>query len=290
MDMLVNFNKVMEYIETHLEEEIDFKMVSKIAGVSEYHFRKMFSYLSGMTLSSYIRKRRLSKSSFDLMQKNMKIIDIAIKYGYDSADGYARAFKEWFGVNPSEIKDAKNLKIFPRMTFQLTIKGGSNMNYRIEKKDAFKLVGVKGQVPIVFEGINQEIIEMAKSLTEEQIKLLQSYRNEDIKTVVNASFDFDDKRYEEKGKLNHLIGSMTTLDKDFGDFDVVEVPDCTWAIFSCEGQFPTVLQDTWGKISSEWLPSSNYELINVPEISFNRDMSDMQNVYSEIWIGVKEKK
>ena len=99
----------------------------------------------------------------------------------------------------------------------------------------------------------------------------------------------DDKRYEEKGNLNHLIGSITTLDIDFGEFDVVEVPACTWAIFPCKGPFPTVFQDTWGKILSEWLPSSNYELINVPEISFNRDMSDMQNVYSEIWIGVKEK-
>ena len=199
-------------------------MVSKIAGVSEYHFRKMFSYISGMTLSSYIRKRRLSKASFDLMQRNIKIIDIAIKYGYDSADGFTRAFKEWFGVNPSDIKYVDNLKIFPRMTFQLTIKGGSNMNYRIEKKEAFKLVGVKGQVPIVFEGVNQEIMKIAQSITEEQRKLLQSYRNEDIETVVNASFNFDDKRYEEKGKLNHLIGSITTLDIDFGDFDVVEVP------------------------------------------------------------------
>ena len=177
MDMLANFNKAMEYIETHLEEEIDFNMVSKIAGVSEYHFRKMFSYISGMTLSSYIRKRRLSKASFDLMQRNIKIIDIAIKYGYDSADGFTRAFKEWFGVNPSDIKYVDNLKIFPRMTFQLTIKGGSNMNYRIEKKEAFKLVGVKGQVPIVFEGVNQEIMKIAQSITEEQRKLLQSYRN-----------------------------------------------------------------------------------------------------------------
>lgn len=289
MDMLINFNKAMDYIETHLEEEIDFNMVSKVAGVSEYHFRKMFSYLSGMTLSSYIRKRRLSKASFDLMKKNIKIIDIAIKYGYDSADGFTRAFKEWFGVNPSDVKYVDNLKIFPRMTFQLTIKGGSNMNYRIEKKEAFKLVGVKGKVPIVFEGVNQEIMKIAQSITEEQRKLLQSYRNEGVKTVVNASFNFDDRRYEEKGKLNHLIGSITTLDTDFGSFDVVEVPACTWAIFSCKGSFPTVFQDTWAKILSEWLPSSNYELIDIPEISFNGDMSDMQNVYSEIWIGVKEK-
>ena len=152
--------------------------------------------------------------------------------------------------------------------------------------ETFNVFLVEGEtLTLIDTGTNTEESRLA---LEKQLDAL-GYKVEDIETVVNASFNFDDKRYEEKGKLNHLIGSITTLDIDFGDFDVVEVPACTWAIFSCKGLFPTVFQDTWAKILSEWLPSSNYELINVPEISFNRDMSDMQNVYSEIWIGVKEK-
>ncbi|MBN8049128.1 MULTISPECIES: AraC family transcriptional regulator [Paraclostridium] len=287
MDMINNFNKAMKYIDQNLENEVDFKKVSQIAGVSEFHFRKIFSYLSGMTLSSYIRKRKLSEASLDLINNKMKIIDVAIKYGYDSADGFTRAFKEWFGVNPSELKNHKDFKIYPSMTFQLTIRGGSNMNYRIEKKNPFKLVGVKKRVPIVFEGQNPEIMKIAQSITQEQRERLQSYRDTEVKTVVNASFNLDDGVYEEKGNLDHLIGSITTLDLDFGEFDVVEVPSHTWAIFSCEGQFPNLMQDTYAKIASEWLPSSGYELVDAPGISFNGDMSNLSNVYSEIWVAIK---
>lgn len=287
MDMINNFNKAMKYIDQNLENEVDFKKVSQIAGVSEFHFRKIFSYLSGMTLSSYIRKRKLSEASLDLINNKMKIIDVAIKYGYDSADGFTRAFKEWFGVNPSELNNHKDFKMYPSMTFQLTIRGGSNMNYRIEKKNPFKLVGVKKRVPIVFEGQNPEIIKIAQSITQEQRERLQSYRDTEVKTVVNASFNFDDGVYEEKGNLDHLIGSITTLDVDFGEFDVVEVPSHTWAIFSCEGQFPNLMQDTYAKIASEWLPSSGYELVDAPGISFNGDMSNLSNVYSEIWVAIK---
>ncbi|UPA31920.1 AraC family transcriptional regulator [Terrisporobacter glycolicus] len=287
MDMINNFNKAMKYIDQNLENEIDFKKVSQIAGVSEFHFRKIFSYLSGTTLSSYIRKRKLSEASLDLINNRMKIIDVAIKYGYDSADGFTRAFKEWFGVNPSELKNYRDFKIYPSMTFQLTIRGGSNMNYRIEKKNPFKLVGVKKRIPIVFEGENPEIMKIAQGITQEQRERLQSYRDAEVKTVINASYNFDDGVYEENGKLDHLIGSITTLDIDFGEFDVVEVPSHTWAIFSCEGQFPILMQDTHAKIVSEWLPSSGYELVDAPLISFNGDMSDLSNVYSEIWVAIK---
>ena len=162
------------------------------------------------------------------------------------------------------------------------------MDYSIAEKDAFKLVGIKKRVPIVFEGQNQEIMNMAGSITPEQREKLGQMRNTEVKTVVNASFNFDAGRNEEQGELDHLIGSITTLDANFGEFDVVNVPAGSWAIFKMEGPFPGVLQETWGKIFSEWLPSSNYELREGPEISFNGDMSDFEKVYSEIWVPVKK--
>lgn len=163
------------------------------------------------------------------------------------------------------------------------------MEYRIAEKDTFKLVGIKRRVPIVFEGTNPEIMKIAQSITAEQRRQLQQWRNTDVQTVVNASLNFDDGRLEEKGELDHLVGSITTLKDDFEDFDVVEVPAGSWAIFSLEGPFPQKLQDTWGKIFSDWLPSSNYELVDGPEISFNGEMADLQEVYSEIWIPVKKR-
>lgn len=289
MDMLRDLNQALSYIEAHLDQDIDYDKLAQLAGTSDYHFRRLFSYLSGMSLNSYIRNRRLSEASLKLQRDPVRVIDVAIKYGYQSADGFTRAFKDWCGLNPSEVKSSTQLKVFPRMTFQLTVQGGVDMNYRIVQKEAFKLVGVKKRVPIIFEGQNPEIVKLMQSITAEQRMKLQSYRNTDVSTVVNASYHFDEGRKEEKGELDHLIGSITTLDIDFGSFEVVEVPACTWAIFSSEGPFPKTMQDIWAKIASEWLPSSHYELIDVPEISFTGDMSNLQQVYSEIWIGVTEK-
>ncbi|TWT01492.1 AraC family transcriptional regulator [Planomicrobium sp. CPCC 101079] len=286
MDMLKDMNEAMHYIEEHLDEKIDFDEVAAIAGVSEYHFRKLFSYLSGMTLSGYIRSRRLSQAALDL-QEGERVLDVAVKYGYDSADGFSRAFREWSGVNPSDMKNSTAFKLFPRLTFQLTIRGGMDMEYRIEEKAAFKLVGLKKRVPIVFEGQNPVILKMAQSITSEQREKLQSWRNTDVKTVVNASMNFDEGRYKEQGQLDHLIGSITTLEESFEGFDVVAVPAGKWAVFRMEGSFPQKLQETWAKIFSEWLPSSNCELVDGPEISFNGDMADLQKVSSEIWIPVK---
>lgn len=161
------------------------------------------------------------------------------------------------------------------------------MEYRIEEKAPFKLVGIKKRVSIVFEGQNPEIMKIAQSITAEQREKLGAYRNTAVGGVVNASFNFDDGRNKEQGELDHLIGSITTLDQDFEDFDVVEVPAMSWAVFGVDGPFPQTMQEAWGKIFSEWLPSSNYELVDGPEISFNGDMSDLQRVYSEIWIPVK---
>lgn len=288
MNMLKNMNDALKYIEEHLEDDIDFGKVALLAGVSEYHFRKLFSYLSGMSLSAYIRNRRLSKAVVDLQQGSERVVDIAVKYGYDSADGFSRAFREWSGINPSDVKDSSVFKVFPRLAFQLTLQGGMEMEYRIEEKDAFKLVGIQKRVPIVFEGQNPDIMKMAQSITEEQRERLQKMRNTDVKTVVNASSHFDDGRLEEKGELDHLIGSITTLDQDFEEFDVLEVPGGTWAIFSTQGPFPQALQEMWANIFSEWLPSSNYELVDGPEVSFNGDFADPMNVYSEVWIPVKK--
>lgn len=289
MDMLKDMNEALHYIEEHLDSDIDFGKVAKIAGVSEFHFRKLFSYLSGMGLSSYIRSRRLSQAASDLQRGKERVLDVAIKYGYDSADGFSRAFREWSGMNPSEVKNSDQFKAFPRLTFQLTIRGGMDMEYRIAEKDAFKLVGIKERVPILFEGQNPEIMKMVQAITGDQREQLQKWRNTEVQTVVNASFHFDEGRLEEKGQLDHLIGSITTLEGDFDDFDVVEVPAGSWAVFSLEGPFPQKLQDTWSKIFSDWLPSSNYELVEGPEISFNGDMANLQNVYSEIWIPVTER-
>ena len=133
MDLLKNMNGAIKYIEENLTCEIDFTEVARLAFCSEYHFKRMFSFLAGVSLSEYIRRRRLTCAAFELRGSHVKIIDMAIKYGYNSPDSFARAFQQLHGITPSEARNnGHSLKAFPPMTFQLSIKGGSEMNYRME--------------------------------------------------------------------------------------------------------------------------------------------------------------
>ena len=268
--MLKSMNEALDYIEDNLSDGIDDNELERITGTSVYHFRRMFSFLSGMSLGEYIRNRKLSDATFDLLHEGMSVTETAFKYGYESVDGFSRAFREWSGISPSEVKKKNMLKAFPKLSFQLTIQGGINMNYRIEQKESFKIVGVHKRVPIQFEGENQEIIKLAKSITPEQRKKLHGYANMKPNQVVNASYNLDDGYMEEKGSLDHMIGFLTTKESDFDGFEVVEVPALTWAIFSSTGVFPEVMQGTWAKIASEWLPSSDYELVEAPNIIYRR--------------------
>lgn len=287
MDSLKNTNDAMKYIEENLTNEIDFKVVARLAHCSEYHFKRMFSFLAGITLSEYIRRRRLSLAAFELINSSIKIIDVAIKYGYNSPDSFTRAFQNLHGVTPSEARyNGQQLKVYPLMSFQLSIRGGNEMNYRIEQKEAFNIVGIMKRVPIIFEGENPEITQMWKSLSTEKIVQLKNLSNVEPKGMIQASINFSEGRMEEKGELDQYIGVATTQECP-ETFSKLEIPALTWAIFESIGAFPSTLQETWGRIYSEWFPSSNYQLTEGPEILSikSRDLTS-PSVKSEIWIPV----
>ncbi|OOQ94465.1 AraC family transcriptional regulator [Bacillus cereus] len=290
MDSLKNMNAAMRYIEENLTHEIDFKEVAKIAFCSEYHFKRMFSFLAGISLSEYIRCRRLTLAAFELKDSNTKVIDVAIKYGYNSPDSFTRAFQNLHGITPSEARSTiRSLKAYSPMTFQLSIQGGNAMNYRIEEKDPFRIIGIQKRVPIVFNGVNEEIASMWKSLDSQSIETLKSLSNIEPTGIISASTNFSEGRMEEKGELDHYIGVTTTKDCP-KQFKQLEIAASTWAIFEAVGPFPDALQNVWGRIYSEWFPSSNYELAEGPEILWNesKDVSS-PNFRSEIWIPVLKK-
>jgi len=277
MDSLSNMNKAMEYIEEHLAEEIDYSEISKIAYCSEYHFKRMFSFLAGISLSEYIRRRRLTLAALDLKDNDLRIIDVAVKYGYNSADSFSRAFHSLHGILPSEARSENiQLKAYPRMTFQLSIKGGCEMKYRIVEKGPFKLVGFKKRVPIIFDGVNPEIAKMTKLLTPEIIKKLKVLSNVEPTGIISASTNFSEGRMEEKGELDHYIG-VATLSNETAGFDVLEIDASTWVVFESIGPFPETLQNVWGRIYSEWFPSSGYEAAPGPEILWNEYLLHNKN-------------
>jgi AraC family transcriptional regulator len=290
MDLLKNMNGAIKFIEDNLTNEIDFKEVARLAYCSEYHFKRMFSFLAGISLSEYIRRRRLTLAAFELKDNKIKVIDIAIKYGYSSPDSFTRAFQHLHGITPSEARsNGHSLKAFPLMSFQLSMKGGNEMNYRIEEKEAFRIIGIKKRVPIIFNGVNPEIASMWQSLDEKMINELKDLSNVEPTGLLSASTNFSEGRLEEKGELDHYIGAATT--KECPDnLTQLEVDASTWAVFEAVGPFPETLQNVWGRIYSEWFPSSNYEQIEGPEILWNENKDVTSPTFrSEIWIPVLKK-
>jgi len=143
MEWIERLNKAINYMEEHMTEDIDYEQVAKIACCSSYHFQRMFAYLANVPLSEYLRRRRMSLAVADLQNGDEKIIDIAMKYGYSSPTAFNRAFQSVHGIAPSTVKkDGVSLKSFLPINFKITVKGVEEMNFRIEKKDAFRIVGV----------------------------------------------------------------------------------------------------------------------------------------------------
>lgn len=289
MDSIKWMNEAVAYIEAHLEETIDTEKAAHIALCSEYHFKRMFTFLAGVSLSEYIRRRRLSLAALDLQTSDPRIIDVAVKYGYTSSDSFSRAFQAMHGILPSEVKQGGHpIKTFPKISFILSVRGGQEMNVRLIEKEAFKIAGFMKRVPIVFNGVNPEIAKMYEQFTPEHIQFLKSISNVEPKGILSASVNFSETRMEEQGELDHYIGVATSVEIE-EHYAVLEVQSGTWAVFEVVGPFPETLQAAWGKIYAEWFPSSGYESVNGPEILWNESKDTSNPEYrSEIWIPVKK--
>lgn len=290
MDNIGLLNAAMRYIEENLIGTIDFERMARIAGCSEYHFRRMFSFLSGMSLGEYIRRRRLSLAVTMLRTSEVKVVDIALELGYESSDAFSRAFLSVHGVTPSEARRGDMpLKSFSPMTFQLRIQGGSEMDIRIVEKEAFNIVGIKKRITLVYKGVNRGMDSMWESLTMDDILELKRLSDAEPKGIILASANFSEDRAE-GSELDQYIGVATT-NKEEGKWTVLPVKVSTWAVFTAIGEFPSALQEVWGKIYAEWFPSSGYEVNEGPEILWNESPDTSKKDYrSEIWIPVKKVK
>lgn len=140
MDWIQGIQRAIDYVEENMTEEIDFEEVARQAYSSSFHFQRIFLILCGFSLGDYIRMRRLSLAGEELSKGNGKIIDMAMKYGYDTPESFTRAFTRFHGITPSEAKHSGNARIFTPLSVKLTLTGGSKMDYRIEKREAFQVV------------------------------------------------------------------------------------------------------------------------------------------------------
>lgn len=285
MNPLAQMNEAMDYLESHLTEEIDFEQMSRIAGCSEYHFRRMFSYLAGIPLGEYIRRRRLTIAG-ELLREGAKVIDCSLLCGYDSPDAFRKAFFGMHGLTPSEAKrQSAKLKTFCPMTFQLTIQGGSKMEHCILHKGEFRIVGFKKRITLQFEGVNPQMNSIYESLTQDRVAEMKALCDVEPKGILSVSANFS-QRILEGTELDQYVGVATKELAPEG-YDVLPVEEFDWAVFPVAGTFSKAVQDTWSRIFAEWLPASGYQLTGGPELlrHINPDFEG-QEYKGEIWIPV----
>ncbi|WP_062105496.1 AraC family transcriptional regulator [Bacillus niameyensis] len=269
MNMLEGINGALSYIENNLEYEIDENEIARRACCSIYHFKRMFSSLSGITLAEYIRRRRLTLAGIELKNSNTKVIDLSVKYGYSSADAFSRAFQQFHGMTPTEArKNESSLISFPPMTFRLTIEGGVELNYRIEERSAFQIVGVKKVVHqhngTVEEGENQEVIKVWESIDDDTYNQLISLSNQKLSGILHVT-----NGETVPGKQHDYYFSVATDKKYPKHFSSLHVPALTWAIFEVKAPWEP---EKWHRIYSEWFPSSGYEETDGPRIQVGPDL------------------
>lgn len=281
MEWIERLNDAIGYIEEHLTKEIDYKRLGQIACCSSYHFQRMFTYMAGIPLSEYIRRRKMSLAAVDLQGKGMKIIDVAGKYGYSSPTAFNRAFQSVHGIAPSAVKnEGVSVKSFPPILFKITVKGIEEMNYRIETKDAFRIVGVS--VPLhkdIEKNFTVIPTKWQEVSTNGTLQKLISMMDTPPMGVLGVSLCNDTEPWK------YYIAVPTSLEKN--DFEDCIVPAATWAIFSGEGANQSI-QELERRIVTEWLPTSGYEYGNAPDVEVYLN-PDPQNAQYEVWIPVVRK-
>lgn len=292
MEWITGIQRAIDYMEAHLTEEIDYEAVAKEAYSSVFHFQRVFSILCGFTLGDYIRMRRLSLAAADLVYTNEKITEIALKYGYDTPESFTRAFTRFHGVTPTEAKRGGRVKSFSRLSVKLILTGGSTMDYRIEKMDAFQVLCKRKQVEKPANATATADIsafwgECAADGTTQ--KILRYFPKEPkIKGLLGICFSAEMESFKFPYGIGVEYDGSAVHDPAL---EVVQIPAHTYAVFTCKGKMPDAFVETYRKIVSEFFPqNSRYEYGHGIELEvYPSDQIDDPNYACEIWIAVKEK-
>lgn len=265
----------VDYIEENLTEELDIEDIAAKAYVSPFHFQRIFSVLCGMTVGDYIRCRRLTLAAQELSSSDIKVIDSAVKYGYDSPDSFARAFTKFHGISPSAAKErGASLKAFAPLRIKLTLEGGNFMEYRIVEKASFTVVGVSRSF-----NSDTSYQEIPKFWQEH----MTSGGNRKICGQFGICLDGDGKNFD------YLIADIYKPWEEVPEGCITRViPEGTWAVFPCRGALPKALQDVNTQIWSEWLPNCrDYKLGGNYDIEmYTKPADDPKDNYCEIWVPV----
>lgn len=272
MEWLNKMNAAIDYIEDNLTHEIELNKIAMRACCSSYNFQRMFSFITDTTLAEYIRRRRLTAAAFELQNSSLKIIDIAMKYGYDSATSFARAFQVIHGLTPTEAKQlGVKLKAYPKISFQISLKGEKEMNYRIETKEAFDVFGIE-----TISSLSGEEDYLSPSELWQKCQANGEYERLFLNSGELPSFIAKDickihgvENYCKTGDntFPYMLCAFKSESSKTNGYKIVHIPAQTYVIFSSEkfqwgDNFSSILTCMQKRFYSEWLPTANYERVD----------------------------
>jgi AraC family transcriptional regulator len=286
MDLLDKMNDALDYIEKNLPGEIVVDEAARIACCSVFNFQRMFSFIADVSLAEYIRRRRLSLAAMELLTTGTKVIDVAAKYGYESPVSFARAFSAVHDLSPSDVrKSGVKIKSYPRITFEITIKGVNAMNYRIETKEAFRAIGYK--------------IRVSTDNDVNFVKIPEFWAECDASGKCGALCAYNDNPVpqglmgicanEEGSTFDYFIATAST--KPLGDgMSELFVPSTNYVVFEAVGPMPESIQNTWKRAFTEWFPTSGYDIAPGAQVEWYIDEDGSSaDCRSEIWIPIRKK-
>lgn len=295
MEWLTSIRTAIDYMEKHLEEDISAQDVANQVFMSQFFLQRGFSLMTGYGIGEYIRNRRLYRAALDLKNTDDKVIDIALRYCYETPESFAKAFSRFHGASPSQVRDGFPAKVFLPLTIKISVQGGNLMDYKIMSKDSFKVIGFQKE----FDA-ETSYAEIPKFWNE----IFSKYMN-------NVSVGKEPSNPCEKAVAENNIGEFGICIDDLGGgkfryliagrYNGGEIPDGMvlhefpkndWAVFDCTGPLPAALQNVNTRIFKEWLPANpDYEFsgnANVEWYDSNGKSSD-SDYHSAIWIPVKRK-
>ncbi|MEA4961623.1 hypothetical protein SDC9_76510 [bioreactor metagenome] len=286
MEWLKKLSNAIDYIEKNLDNEISCEEAAKIACCSPYYFGRMFTYVAGIPLSEYIRRRRMTQAAFELQSTDTKVLDVALKYGYNSPTSFNRAFQSVHGISPSAAKSQGCvLHAYPPIKFSVKVTGGDAMPYRMEEKESMRIVGIR--IPLT-----EDMEENQKLVPPFWNRALQDNRFTEVCELSNKNPDavLGVTVYQNPDEIYYYIAAATDQPVPAG-MSEYEIPAATWVIFESDGHFKESIQNIFRRFLTEWLPFSGYAYAELPDVEvYPISKEKPQEGHSEVWIAIKKEK
>lgn len=284
MEWLKKLNAAIDYIEGNLDSEISYEEAARIACCSTFYFQRIFSYVSGISLSKYIRRRRMTQAAFELQRSDSKVLDIALKYGYTSPTSFNRAFQSVHSITPAAARKMGSiLNAYPALRFSVQVTGGNAMTYHIAEKSAIRLVGVRIPLCTDMEENQKNIPRFWQSVLKGGLfSEISGLSDQSPQGILGVSV------YESPQNFFYYIAAASDAPVPAGMFSV-EIPAAVWAVFENNGYFKEDVQSIFKRFYTEWLPFSGYEYAGLPDVEvYPVGEETPVSGHSEVWIAIKK--